>query len=214
MDNEERTRTYLNSLYPSLSPILEEIRQEAIATFVPIIRPETVNFLRTMVKMINPKSILEVGTAVGFSAILIAESTSDDCLITTIENYEKRIPIATENIKKAGYEDRINLIFGDAQDVLPTLNEQYDFIFMDAAKGQYITFWPEVDRLLKKGGTCITDNCLQDGEIIQSRYAITRRNRTIHKRMRDYLYEICHNPEFSTSILPLGDGVAITHKNL
>ncbi len=208
----ERYTTYLNSLYPQLSPVLQEIQKEAISTYVPIIRPETVNLLQVLIKMNQPKKILEVGAAVGFSANLMAEAAGDEVAITTIENYEPRIPIAKANFERCGNENRITLLEGDAQDILPTLNDKFDFIFMDAAKGQYINFWPEIKRLIADDGVIVTDNVLQDGDIIESRYAITRRNRTIHKRMRDYLYELTHDEDFSTTILPLGDGVSISVK--
>ena len=209
---DERYTTYLNSLYPELSPVLKEIQKEAIESFVPIIRPETVNLLQLLVKMNKPKRILEVGAAVGFSANVIAEAAGDDVTITTIENYEPRIPIANANFKRTGRDKQITLLEGDAMEILPTLEGPFDFIFMDAAKGQYINFWPEIKRLIADGGVVVTDNVLQDGDIIESRYAITRRNRTIHKRMRDYLYELTHDEEFTTTILPLGDGVSISVK--
>ncbi|MCR4567291.1 MAG: O-methyltransferase [Pseudobutyrivibrio sp.] len=209
---DERYTTYLNSLYPELSPVLKEIQQEAIESYVPIIRDETINLLQLLLKMNKPKSILEVGAAIGFSANIMAETVGDDVPITTIENYEPRIPIANANFKRTGRDKQITLIAGDAMDILPTLEGPYDFIFMDAAKGQYINFWPEIKRLIAKGGVVVTDNVLQDGDIIESRFAITRRNRTIHKRMRDYLYELTHDEGFSTTILPLGDGVSISVK--
>ncbi len=209
---DERYTTYLNSLYPELSPVLKEIQQEAIECYVPIIRDETINLLQLLLKMNKPKSILEVGAAIGFSANIMAETVGDDVPITTIENYEPRIPIANANFKRTGRDKQITLIAGDAMDILPTLEGPYDFIFMDAAKGQYINFWPEIKRLIAKGGVVVTDNVLQDGDIIESRFAITRRNRTIHKRMRDYLYELTHDEGFSTTILPLGDGVSISVK--
>ena len=132
--------------------------------------------------------------------------------ITTIENYEKRIPIARENFRRAGKADRITLIEGDAAEVLTELTGEYDFIFMDAAKGQYIHYFPEVMRLLAKGGCLVSDNVMQDGDIIESRFAVERRNRTIHARMREYLYELKHNEELITSIIPLGDGVTVSIK--
>lgn len=208
---DERYTTYLNSLYPELDEGLDNIRREARANFVPIIRDETINLLTTLIRMNQPKRILEVGAAVGFSACLMA-SVARDANIVTIENYEPRIPIANNNIKNMGFENRITLIEGDATEVLPTLNGPFDFVFMDAAKGQYINFWPEIKRLTKDGGIIVTDNVLQDGDIIESRYAITRRNRTIHKRMRDYLYELTHDKGYTTTILPLGDGVSISVK--
>ncbi|MBP5325710.1 MAG: O-methyltransferase [Pseudobutyrivibrio sp.] len=209
---DERYTTYLNSLYPELSPVLKDIQREALESYVPIIRPETVNLLQLLIKMNRPKTILEVGAAVGFSANLMAEAAGVDVRITTIENYEPRIPIANANFKRTGRDNQITLLEGDAMEILPTLEGPYDFIFMDAAKGQYINFWPEIKRLIKDGGVVVTDNVLQDGDIIESRFAITRRNRTIHKRMRDYLYELTHDEEFSTTILPLGDGVSISVK--
>ena len=208
---DERYTTYLNSLYPELDEGLDNIRREARANFVPIIRDETINLLTTLIRMNQPKRILEVGAAVGFSACLMA-SVARDANIVTIENYEPRIPIANNNIKNMGFENQITLIEGDATEVLPTLDGPFDFVFMDAAKGQYINFWPEIKRLTKDGGIIVTDNVLQDGDIIESRYAITRRNRTIHKRMRDYLYELTHDKGYTTTILPLGDGVSISVK--
>ena len=162
--------------------------------------------------MKKPARILEVGTAVGFSAILMAEYDPVPCQITTIENYEKRIPIARENFKRAGKEAQIALLEGDAAEVLKTLEDPYDFIFMDAAKGQYIHYLPEVMRLLGTDGVLVSDNVLQEGDIIESRFAVERRNRTIHSRMREYLYELKHHDQLQTSIIPLGDGVALSVK--
>lgn len=168
------------------------------------------SFLKVLLTLTKPKKVLEVGTAVGFSALLMSEYTPADCRITTIENYEKRIPVAKENFLRAGQQDRITLLEGDAAEVLKKLKENYDFIFMDAAKGQYIHYLPEVLRLLAKDGVLVSDNVMQDGEIIESRFAVERRNRTIHARMREYLYELKHREELLTTILPLGDGVAVS----
>ncbi len=209
---DERIITFINSLDTENSEILEVIEQEALDTYVPIIRKEMQSFLKVLLSMKKPMRILEVGTAVGFSALLMSEYVPAECRITTIENYEKRIPIARENFKRAGKEEMITLLEGDALEVMKTLEGGYDFIFMDAAKGQYIHYFPEVMRLLKPGGLLVSDNVLQDGEIIESRYAIERRNRTIHGRMREYLYELKHNKELITSIIPLGDGVALSIK--
>ena len=209
---DERYTTYLNSLYPELDEGLDNIRREARANFVPIIRDETINLLTTLIRMNQPKRILEVGAAVGFSACLMTSIAEPDTPIVTIKNYEPRIPIATNNIKNMGFENQITLIEGDATQVLKELEGPFDFVFMDAAKGQYINFWPEIKRLTADGGIIVTDNVLQDGDIIESRYAITRRNRTIHKRMRDYLFELTHDEGYTTTILPLGDGVSISVK--
>ena len=209
---DERLVTYINSLDTGNTKILDQIEKEALDTFVPIIRKEMQSFLKMFLSVSKPMRILEVGTAVGFSAILMAEYGPADCRITTIENYEKRIPIAKENFKRAGKESQITLLEGDAADVLKELDEPYDLIFMDAAKGQYIHFMPDVLRLLKPGGVLISDNVLQDGDIIESHFAVTRRNRTIHKRMRDYLYELTHNEELVTAVLPIGDGITVSNK--
>ena len=210
---DERMTTFINSLDSGNTPFLDELEREALKTNVPIIRTDMQSLLKLLLAISRPMHILEVGCAIGFSALLMSTYAPESCHITTIENYEKRIPIARENIKRAGKEEDITLIEGDAQEVLPTLTQSYDFIFMDAAKGQYLNFLPEVLRLLKPGGLLVSDNVLQDGDIIESRYAVTRRNRTIHSRMRDYLYELKHNPQLTTAILPVGDGVAVCTKN-
>lgn len=209
---DERMVTYIRSLERPENPVIEAIEQEALDSFVPIIRKETQSFLKVMMLMNRPARVLEVGTAVGFSAILMSEYLPEGSHITTIENYEKRIPIARNNFKRAGKEEQITLIEGDALEVMKTLEGPYDFIFMDAAKGQYIHYMPEVLRLLAPEGVLMSDNVLQDGDITQSRFAVERRNRTIHSRMREYLYELKHHEGLRTSILPLGDGVALSVK--
>lgn len=207
---DERLVTYINSLDTGNTAMLDQIEREATADYVPIIRKEMQSFLKFLLAMKKPARILEVGTAVGFSAILMAEYDPVSCQITTIENYEKRIPIARENFKRAGKEAQIALLEGDAAEVLKTLEGPYDFIFMDAAKGQYIHFLPEILRLLEKDGVLVSDNVLQDGDVIESRFAVTRRNRTIHKRMREYLYTLTHSEELVTAVLPVGDGITLS----
>lgn len=207
---DERIVTFINSLDTKNSSLLEEIEQEARLADVPIIRREMQSFLKVLLMIQKPLKILEVGTAVGFSALLMSEYAPENCRITTIENYEKRIPIARENFRRAGKEDVITLIEGDAAEVLKTLEGTYDFVFMDAAKGQYIHYLPDVMRLIAPGGVLVSDNVMQDGDVIESRFAVERRNRTIHARMREYLYELKHNEALETSIIPLGDGVAVS----
>lgn len=209
---DERMVTYINSLDVGNTPFLDELERQACEDFVPIIRREMQSFLKVLLAVHRPAKILEVGTAVGFSTLLMSEYTGADCHITTIEKYEKRIPIARGNFKKAGREDRITLLEGDAMEILKELQDSFDFIFMDAAKGQYIHFLPEVLRLLKPGGVLVSDNVLQDGDIIESRFAVERRNRTIYKRMRDYLYELKHNEQLLTTIIPIGDGATVSIK--
>lgn len=212
MITEERISTFISSFDTENTPFLEELEQYAKKTDVPIIRPQVQNLLKLLLAMKEPKTILEVGTAIGFSALLMSEYGPRDCHITTIEKYEVRIPIARENFKKAGKEKEITLIEGDATQILKELTGPYDMIFMDAAKGQYIHFLPDILRLLPTGGILISDNVLQDGDVLQSRYAVTRRDRTIHSRMREYLYELTHHEGLQTDILPIGDGVTVSVK--
>lgn len=207
---DERMRTYINSLNTGNTDFLEELEQTALETGIPVIRREMQSFIKTLLAMKKPKRILEVGTAIGFSTLLMCEYGPSDLQITTIENYEKRIPIAKENFKKAGREGQITLLEGDAGEILKTLSGAYDFIFMDAAKGQYINWLPDILRLMEKGSVLVSDNVLQEGDIIESRYLVERRNRTIYKRMREYLYELTHNPILVTSVLPVGDGAAVS----
>ena len=202
MITDERLTAFINSLDTGNPAYLNELEKEARETNVPIIRTETQSLLRTLISINRPARILEVGTAIGFSALCMSEYAPQGCQITTIEKYEKRIPIAKQNFVRAGKEKQITLLEGDAADILKELREPFDFIFMDAAKGQYIHFMPEILRLLKPEGILVSDNVLQDGDIIESHFIVTRRNRTIYKRMREYLYELTHSDELVTSVLP------------
>ena len=209
---DERMSAFIDSLDSGNPAWLNEIEKYALDTQVPIIRRSMQSLLKFLLTYTKPKSILEVGTAIGFSALLMSEYAPEDCHITTIEKYEKRIPIAKENFRKAGREDRITLLEGDATEILRELEGTYDVIFMDAAKGQYIHFLPDVLRLLAPDGLLFSDNVLQDGDVLESRFAVTRRNRTIHSRMREYLTMLTHTPELTTSVIPIGDGVSLTMK--
>lgn len=209
---EERMRTYINSLDPGNTAFLEELEKEALSSGVPIIRREMQSFIKVLLAIKKPKRILEVGTAVGFSTLLMCEYGPEELCITTIENYEKRIPLARENFEKAGRTRQIRLLEGDAGEILKELEPGYDLIFMDAAKGQYIHWLEDVIRLLKPEGILLSDNVLQEGELIESHYLVERRNRTIYKRMREYLYALKHDRRLQTSILPLGDGAALSVK--
>lgn len=208
----ERIVTYLHSLEHTNSKILQEIEAAAHKDNVPIIRKEMESFLRVMLLLKKPERILELGTATGYSAILMSEYMPDGCTITTIENYEKRIPVAENNFRKASRGKDITLLRGDALEIMKTLRQEYDFIFMDAAKAQYINFLPEVKRLLSKGGVLITDNVLQEGNLIESRFVTPRRDRTIHARMREYLYAVKNDEQLHTSIIPIGDGITLSVK--
>ena len=209
---DERMVTYINSLDTGSGEFLDRLELQARKDRVPIIRHEMQSFLKVLLMIKRPMRILEVGAAVGFSSILMSEYMPEGGHITTIENYDKRIPIARANFKRAGKEEQIDLIEGDALEVMHGLEGPYDLIFVDAAKGQYIHYLPEVMRLLGTDGVLVSDNVLQEGDIIESRFAVERRNRTIHSRMREYLYELKHHDQLQTSIIPLGDGVALSVK--
>lgn len=210
--SDERIVSFINSLDKGNTPFLNEIERKAIEDGVPIIRRQTQSFLKTLLMEKKPANILEVGAAVGFSSLLMAEYTPEYTKITTIEKVEKRIKDCRENYKKTELSKKINLIEGDATLVLKELSGEFDFVFMDAAKAQYINFMPDVMRLLRSGGILISDNVLQDGDVIESKFAVCRRDRTIHKRMREYLYSLCNSKELVTTILPIGDGVAFSVK--
>ena len=207
---DERMLTFINSLDHGLTPFLEDLRKKAEQDGVPVIRRDMQSFLRTWLTITKPTAILEIGTAVGFSAILMASYGDPSAKITTIEDYGRRIPIARENFQRSGFADRITLIEGDAAEILPTLDGPYDFIFLDAAKGQYIRFLPEIRRMMKPGSVLIADNVLQDGDIIESHYIVERRNRTIYRRMREFLRAIEDDEGLESCVLPVGDGISIS----
>lgn len=213
----ERTSSYIDSLDCGLPVYLDELAQKAREQGVPIIRPAMMNFMRTMLALHRPMTILEIGSAIGFSALLMKEYSPKGCTIYTIENYAPRIEEAKKNFEKYDIDNQIHLIEGDAVQIIKEMNspentEGFDMIFMDAAKGQYINMYSDVKRLLRKEGLLLSDNVLQEGDILESRYAVTRRDRTIHSRMREYLYTLSHDDDYVTSILPVADGVAISIK--
>lgn len=213
MIEDERTAAYIASLDRPLSEKLRAIEQQAKRDDIPIIRPGARSTLRFILASKEPDRILEIGTAIAFSAIFMAENTAGHTRIDTIENYEKRINAARQNIRQSGYEDRINLIEGDAVEVLCRLCDdggKYDLIFVDAAKGQYISYLPYCKELLDRGGVLVSDNVLFDGDIVQSRFAVRRRDRTIHARMREYLRALTEDTELVTTIIPAGDGITLS----
>ncbi|HHX12321.1 MAG TPA: O-methyltransferase [Clostridiales bacterium] len=214
----ERVTDYINSLDKESPLNLRQLEKYALDNHVPIIKKETQGVLRFLLNLLKPKKILEVGTAIGFSALFMSEYTSMDTKITTIEKVPMRLEVAKKNLADDNFpnRDKITLCQGDAIDVLKELvseKRDYDFIFLDAAKGQYMNFLPELMKLLSPDGILLTDNVLQDGTVVNSRYSITRRDRTIHSRMREYLYSITHMDELETVIIPVGDGIAISSKN-
>ena len=208
---DNRITEYLHSLETSRGELLDTIEKKAIEDGVPIIRSETAALLRSLTAALRPENILEIGTAVGYSSLQMCQVMPANCHITTIEKYEKRIPEAKENFRKAGEESRITFLEGDADMWLKELKgKQFDLVFMDAAKGQYLNWLPLLLDLMPVGAVLISDNVLQDGDVVQSRFAVQRRNRTIHSRMREYLYELKHMEEFETAVIPIGDGVTIS----
>lgn len=209
---KERLDVFIASLCQDEVGELAEIEEKAIANKVPIIKVGARNVLRTFLAMKKPEKILEIGTAVGFSAILMARELPNVRLVT-VENYPPRYEEAEKNFERYGYHDRIELIKGDAVKIVSELEERsFDFIFLDAAKAQYITLLPDMLRVLKQGGFIFADNILQDNRIMESRFAVERRDRTIHARLREYLYEITHHPDLKSSLLPVDDGIAISLK--
>lgn len=206
---------YIRALHNPPEGLLHDI-EVAIANGEetwPIIKPEVADFMRVLLTMQKPKEILEIGTAVAYSAMLMSEHLEEGGHITTIERFPYMLCVARKNIKQAGLEEVIQIIEGDAADILKTLpSEQYDVIFMDCAKGQYINFLPDCIRLLRKGGLLITDNVLHKGTVAKSRYLIDRRQRTTHMRLRDFLWTITHSEELTSSVLPVGDGIALSYK--
>ncbi|MDI9508774.1 MAG: O-methyltransferase [Bacillota bacterium] len=214
---EERIVAYINSLAKELPAHLYELEKEAKKNKVPIIKKETQGLIRFLLKIQKPRHILEVGTAIGFSALFMSEYSPKDCKITTIEKVPIRLEEARKNLNqdRFPYRDKISLKEGEAEEILKGLvdsKEKYDLIFLDAAKAQYMNFLPMLIDLLDNEGLLITDNVLQDGTVVNSRYGIVRRDRTIHTRMREYLYAITHMDELETVILALGDGVSLSYR--
>ena len=209
---EDYVSKYIRVLQPPYEGVLSEIQEEAIDNDVPIVPHEVARFLSVILTMKKPKRILEIGTAVGFSASLMSKYLDDGGHITTIDRYDIMLADAKKNIARMGIEDKVTILEGDANDILPTLEGPYDVIFMDAGKGQYMNFLPHCLRLMPVGGILIADDILQGGYIAKSRYAVERRQRTIHKRLRNFLWEITHNPILETCLLPVGDGIALCYK--
>lgn len=205
-------REYLQAIQKDDDELLRCINQYAVENYVPIIKHEVKQFLEVILTMHKPKHILEIGTAIGYSSILMSKYLASEGTITTLERSEDMITQAEKNIHLAQKESVITILKGDAEEILPTLEGPYDFIFMDAAKGQYLTFLPYCLKLLKVGGLLISDNVLQDGTIAKSRWSIPRRQRTIHQRMRNYLWELGHNPALKTATLPIADGITLSYK--
>lgn len=205
-----RISDYLHSLEKEEDGLLFRMREYAKENDVPIVRRETESFLRTLCVMKKPENVLEIGTAIAYSTIVLARESGH---VTTMENYEKRIPIARENIEKSGIPEKIDLLCGDAGEIIPRLYDEgkkFDFIFLDAAKGQYLIWLPGILNLMPSGAVLVADNVLQDETVMESRFTVSRRDRTTHMRMREFLYEIKHSELLETSVIPIGDGVSVS----
>lgn len=204
---------YLRTEQKSLTGALGELEELAHENGVPVIPHETVVFLQFLLRQKRPKTVLEIGTAIGFSASLMAETLGENAKITTIDRFPVMIEKAKKNFEKLDLTEQITLLEGDAADLLSSLEGPYDFIFMDSAKAKYITFLPECLRLLADDGILMVDDIFQAGTILQPIEEIPRKNRAIHRKLNEFLAEITRSPELSSTLLPLGDGVALISKN-
>ncbi|MEE3482412.1 MAG: O-methyltransferase [Lachnospiraceae bacterium] len=209
--DKERLDVYISTLMPPLPPALAAIERSARKEGIPILRKDSQNLLRLLIAMQQPERILEIGTAVGFSASVMALCDTN-VNITTLELDETAAARAETNFKALGLSQRVTLIRGDAAETLRGLTGPFDFVFMDAAKGQYPVYFEEVKRLLSPGGLLVTDNCLQEGTLLESRFAVKRRDRTIHGRMREYLDTVFHDPDFVSNLIDSGDGVLVSKR--
>lgn len=209
----DRINSYIRSLISDTDENLNAIYEDALSNGVPVIRPEAREFMRTQLLIKKPQKILEIGTAVGYSAVFMLTVLQNKSAITTLEMDSDRIQKAKSNISMMGMEDRITIIEGDALDTLKKLpSDEYDFIFVDAAKAQYINYISDVKRTAKKNAVIITDNVFMEGDVLESHFLVGKRNRTIHDRMREYLYAITHDGALTTAVLSIGDGMAISIK--
>lgn len=209
--NESSVEEYIRNLIPSSDNFLLELEKYAEINHVPIIHPEVAQLIKVLLNIAKPKKILEIGTAIGYSALVMASAIEKHGKIISIEKREDMINIAEKNITDNGYSNIIQIIKGEAEEILPNINDKFDFIFIDAAKGQYMEFFPHCLRNLVDGGIILSDNVLYKG-MVASDELVMRRKKTIVKRMRNYLDYITSNKDLVSSVIPIGDGVAITYK--
>ena len=207
----EYMESYIRELISDREGTLKEIEDFARENGVPIVQKETAKFLEFMVSMKRPLRILELGTAIGYSAILMYEASGTKPTITTIERDENMIKYARENFEKYNLQEKIEIKEGDCLEILEDLNEPYDLIFMDAGKGHYNHFLPHCLRLLKDDGVIVADNVLFRG-MVASNELVKRRKITIVKRMREYLELVSNDKDLITSVIPMGDGIAVTKR--
>lgn len=201
---------FLRSILPEEDDVLQQLRTYADEHHISVVDPEVGYLLHFLTGVVKPKTVLEIGTAIGCSGIYIARAMENGCL-TTIELQEERHTMALDNFCKAGVADKIHAICGDAREIVPTLEEKYDMIFMDAAKGQYLEFLAVADRILKPGGLLVADNVLLNGWVVNLNYP-RHRQKTMVYRMKEFLEQFKENPAYQCSVVPLGDGVALIHK--
>ena len=215
MEREERIEVFLEQFRDPLPDYIQELEKQALSDDVPVIRRGTRDVLRYLLHTIKPHRVLEIGTAIGYSALFMRECLPADSRITTIEKVEMRLIEARKNLAAHDPDGRIRLLEGDATRLLAELaaaGESYDFIFMDAAKGQYMNFLEPVLQMMVPGSVLVSDNIFHEGDIFKSRYAVTRRDRTIHGRMREYLAAISGMEELETICIPIGDGMTLSTK--
>ena len=212
MPTNVNIENYINEVQPPCTDVLGEIQAEALRDGLPVIPPAVARFISTLLSIHRCASVLEIGCAVGFSAALMSRCMTEVGHVTTIDRYPQMIARARENFQRLGIEDRVTILEGDARDILPMLSGPFDFIFLDAAKGQYPLFFPECLRLLRPGGVLLADNVLQGGQTAADRYEVARRQRTTHARMRAFLSEACNTPGLESSIIPIGDGLLLVCK--
>ncbi len=191
---------------------LEKIKEKALENHIPIIMDDTLEVIAKILTEKKPKRILEIGTAVGYSAMCFSKYLAEDGSIDTIERDEERIEEAKQNFKKVKVENKINLYEGDAVEILPTLNEKYDVVFIDAAKGKYPFFLKEALRMLKQDGIIFADNILYKGYVMSDYNK--HKQRTAVRNLREYIKETTENPNLKTEILEVGDGLAISKMKL
>ncbi|MBN2220632.1 MAG: O-methyltransferase [Vallitaleaceae bacterium] len=214
----DHTKEYLEFIQAEEETLIREMKAYAIENFVPIIKDEMKSLMEVLLQIHKPLRVLEIGTAMGYSAVIMCRAMakySTAYELISIERDPNMFELAQSNLKRSGYENQVSIIKGDASVVLEDLQKQgerFDWIFMDAAKGQYLTFLPYCLKLLKVDGLLISDNVLQDRDIVRSRFSVSRRQRTIHQRMREYLWELNHHPSLRTSILSIADGSTISVK--
>lgn len=202
---------YLRSLIPESGGVLKDLEEYAISNNVPIIQKEAGKFLEVMISIMKPKKILELGTAIGYSSIMMSMTAGQESRVVTIERDKSMIELANGNISRFGFQDRIKVVEGDCLEVLEAMEDEFDLVFMDAGKGHYKYFLPHCLRMLKKDGVIIADNVLFRG-MIASKELVKRRKITIVKRMRDYLNMVNSDEGLITTVLPMGDGIAVTKR--